>query len=114
MWIHGCLSSFVERHTRFDLVAAVTTLVDVPGFQDSHGIMFEILGGHDEGHQHIYDTQQWEMYVRYRYILSEFLMDRTRSGVFFVGGTHYLKLAEYFWSFLMTGTTRPLDTCIGR
>jgi hypothetical protein len=114
MWIHRCLSSFTERHTRFDLVLAVATLVDFPGFQDAHGIMFELLSGHDERHQFTYNTQEWELYVRYRHILSEFLMDQRRSGALFVGKADYLKLAEYFWSFLVTGNARPLDIPIWR
>ncbi|KIM35877.1 hypothetical protein M413DRAFT_428225 [Hebeloma cylindrosporum] len=93
-----------------DAVLATATLVDFPGFRDSYDVIFELFdghSGHDPDQQRPFDAQQWEIYVKYRQFLSEFLTDRTRSGGLFVGTAHYLQLAIYFWSFLTDEILNP-------
>jgi hypothetical protein len=88
------------------VILAAVTLVHFPEFQDLHEAIFEVLDtpSYVSMQCHTYNSQQWEIYFKYRQFLSEFLMDQGHSGTLFVGVDHYLKLAKYFWSFLMSGT----------
>jgi hypothetical protein len=95
-----------------DAILATATLVDFPEFRDLHGFIFaffEPLGAHAiyDPTQYLFNPQQWELYVKYRQLLSEFLTDRGRSGTLFVGTAHYLKLAPSFWSFIVGEPSNP-------
>ena len=46
------------------------------------------------------DSGKWEIYVKYRQIVSQFLTDRTRSGSLFVGQSRYVDLAKCLALFL--------------
>ena len=46
------------------------------------------------------DSGKWEIYVKYRQIISQFLTDRTRSGTLFVGQSRYVDLAKCLALFL--------------
>ena len=48
----------------------------------------------------IKNSGKWEIYVKYRQIVSRFLTDRTRSGSLFVGQRSYVDLAIYLARFL--------------
>ena len=67
------------------MVVAATTLVDFPGFQDVHEVIFNVVNVRYEPDQSHYDPEEWEIYVKYRQLLSEFLTDQRRSGTLFVG-----------------------------
>jgi hypothetical protein len=106
IWIHGRLSFFLESYKSLDLkhaIIAAMTLVDFPEFRGIHEAIFEVLGAQHERHRH--DDHQWDTYHKYRQFLSEFLLDQERSGTLFVEAGHYLKLAKYLWSFIVTGST---------
>ena len=51
-------------------------------------------------YHHIEDPGKWEIYVKYRQIVSRFLTDRTRAGALFVGQNRYIGLAKYLAPFL--------------
>ena len=86
-------------------IVAVATLVNFPGFQDVHEVIFSVVDAHYTPNRYHYDLEEWEIYVKHRQLLSEFLTDQRRSGRFFIGTSHYLELAKYFWSFLTAPTT---------
>jgi hypothetical protein len=44
----------------------------------------------------IEESRKWEIYVKYRQIVSQFLTDRARSGNLFVVRSRYVGLAKYF------------------
>ena len=92
-----------------DAVRATATLVDFPGFRDAYDSILEVFGGHPGYHLNRYpfNSLQWEIYVKYRQFLSEFLTDRARSGALFIGTAHYLELAICFWSFLTDKIPSP-------
>jgi hypothetical protein len=92
--------------------------VDFPQFRDIHHLIPQVLDSRpkhtterDYRHQ-IEDSDKWEIYVKYRKIVSRFLIDQTRSAlslvirVIFVGSggqEHYVSLAKYLLSFLSEG-----------
>jgi hypothetical protein len=87
------------------VIVAAATLVNFPRFQDVHeGILSVVNAGYTPNLYH-YDPEEWEIYVKHRQLLSEFLTDQRRSGPFFIGTNHYVELAKYFWSFLTAPTT---------
>jgi hypothetical protein len=112
IWIHRQLvwviNAYDSSHIR-DAFLATATLVDFPGFRDAYDFILEVFGGHSGSHpnQYPFDARQWEIYVKYRQFLSEFLRDRARSGDLFIGTAHYLQLAIYFWSFLTDKIPSP-------
>jgi hypothetical protein len=106
MWIHGhlnWLATSLIKNGMGHVILAIATLIDFPGFQDVHCSLFTMFR-HDPS-QPSFDPQQWEIYIKYRQFLSEFLTDRSRSGALFVGPAHYINLAEFFWSFLTLSTS---------
>jgi hypothetical protein len=97
-----------------DAVLAAVAVVDFPEFRDVHDLIFGALHAHSHA-GYIFDPQQWDIYLKYRRFLSEFLMNRRRSGALFVGPAHYITLAECFWSFLVKETnTKPNPDTLGK
>ena len=108
--IHGRLAWFAERYDALgiedmDMIVAAITLVNFPRFKDVHEVIFNVLDARYEPNRYHYSPKEWEIFVKYRQLLSEFLTDERRSGPFFIGTVQYLKLAKYFWSFLTAPTT---------
>ena len=87
------------------MIVAAATLVNFPGFQDIHEVIFAVVDACYEPNRYHYDPEKWEIYLKHRQLLSEFLTDQRRSGRLFIGTIQYLGLAEYFWSFLTAPTT---------
>jgi len=87
------------------MIVAAATLVNFPGFQDAHEVISNVFNVRSKPNRYHYDPEEWEIYVKHRQLLAEFLTDERRSGPFFVGTSHYLQLAKYFWSFLTAPTT---------
>ena len=107
-WIHGCLDSFTKGFNDSDIkdvFVAATTLVNFPGFQDVHEVIFQVIYPGYKSDQYHYDPKEWEIYLKHWQLLSEFLTDQRRSGRFFIGTIQYLGLAKYFCSFLTAPTT---------
>ena len=100
--------------------------MDFPQFPNIHRLIPQFLdlrSKHTIEHDYhqIEDSDKWEMYVKYRKIVSQFLIDhRHRSSPisiyvttrppsyyspvkFFVGEEHYVNLAKYLLSFLSEG-----------
>jgi len=96
------------------VIIAAATLVNFPGSQHVHEVIFNVVNARYEPNQSHYDPEEWEIYVKYRQLLSEFLTDQRRSGTLFVGTVHYLKLAQYFVSFLTTPTAIRGKVLIGK
>jgi hypothetical protein len=76
------------------------TLVDFPQFRDTHHIIPRILDLRpkhttERHHGQIEGAGNWEMYFKYRQIISEFLANPTRSGRLFVGQECYAPLAKH-------------------
>jgi hypothetical protein len=108
IWTAEQLSRVVGIYNGFHIkdVLAAVTLVDFPGFRDLHDaifLSFEVfrISAYSGSGPYSFDAQEWELYVKYRQLLSEFLTNRQRSGALFVGAVHYLKLAQYFSRLLM-------------
>jgi len=83
-------------------VLASATLVDFPQFSDVHHLIPQLLDlrlKYPERPQ-IEDPGKWEIYVKYRRIVAQFLTDQTRSGSSFVGQIRYAGLAKYLALFL--------------
>ena len=112
VWISRQLTWVIKVYDSPDIkdaIRATATLVDFPGFRDAYDSILEVFGGHPGYHpnQYPFEAPQWEIYVKYRQFLSEFLIDQTRSGDLFVGTAHYLQLAISFWSFLTDKIPSP-------
>lgn len=92
-----------------NVVLATATLVDFPGFRDAYDLILEVFVGRPGylANQYPFDIRQWEIYVKYRQFLAEFLTDQERSGALFVTTDHYLQLAIWFWSFLTDEIPNP-------
>ena len=80
--------------------------MDFPQFPDIHHLIPRILEltlthRTSLGYHHTEDSGKWQIYVKYRQIVSQFLTDRTRSGSLFVSQSHYVDLAIYLALFLM-------------
>ena len=93
------------------MIVAAATLVNFPGF---HEVIFDVVSARNEPNRYHYDPEEWQIYVKHLQLLSEFLTDQRRSGALFVGTVHYLKLAEYFMSFLTALTTIPGEVFMGK
>jgi hypothetical protein len=81
--------------------------VGFPQFPDIHHLIPQILHLTQKAivsHNYPYidheDSGKWEIYVKYRQIVSQFLTDRTRSGSLFVGQRQYVDLAKCLALFL--------------
>ena len=96
------------------MIVAAATLVNFPGFQDVHEVISNVLNVRSKPNRYHYDPEEWQIYVKHLQLLSEFLTDQRRSGALFVGTVHYLKLAEYFMSFLTALTTIPGEVFMGK
>jgi hypothetical protein len=84
---------------------ASATLVDFPQFPDVHHLIPRVLDltlGHtiQRDYRQIEDAGKWEIYVKYRQIISQFLTDGARSGRLFVESINYVDLAIYLALFL--------------
>jgi uncharacterized protein YfaQ (DUF2300 family) len=88
-----------------DVIVATATLVNFPRFQDVHEVIFSVVNVAYTPDRYHYDPEEWEIYIKHRQLLSEFLTDQRRSGPFFIGTIQYVGLAKYFWSFLTAPTT---------
>ena len=98
------------------------TLVDFPQFPAIHHLLPRVLDLEsrpqdrmERNYLQIESSGKWEIYVKYRHIVSQFLTDRTRSLIavhqtpvgpymlnrhLFVGQKHYISFAEYLLYFL--------------
>lgn len=96
-----------------DAVLAAVALVDFPDFCNVHDLIFEVFHAHAHTSSHrnhyTFDSQQWEIYLKYRQFLSGFLTNQRRSRALFVGPAHYIALAKCFWSFLVKETTMKFN-----
>jgi len=109
-----------------ELILTSATLVDFPQFPDIHHLILRVPGLRpnltmkskyrqleDSEYRQHEDSEKWEIYVKYRHIISQFLTDRTRSLIaanqtrfgpynnyLFVGETSYVSLAKHLLRFL--------------
>jgi len=86
------------------LIASVT-LVDFPQFPEIHHLIPRVLDLRPThltrlDYHRMEDSEKWEIYVKYRQIVSHFLTDRARSGSLFVDQNSYVDLAKYLALFL--------------
>ena len=84
---------------------ASVTLVDLPQFPDIHHLIPRVLDLRpkflvEQGYHQIEDSGKWEIYVKYRQIISQFLTDGVRSGGLFVDQNSYVNFAKYLALFL--------------
>ena len=82
--------------------------MDFPQFSNIHHLIPQILDlrpAYTTNHYfyQIEDSDKWEIYVKYRKIVSQLLIDRPRSSVFYVVQKHYVDLAKYLLNFLSEG-----------
>ena len=80
--------------------------MDFPQFPDIHHLIPRLLdlrpGRTDQyDYHHIEDSGKWEIYVKHRQIISQFLTDGARSGGLFVDQSCYVDLAKSLALFLM-------------
>jgi hypothetical protein len=87
---------------------ASAALVDFPQFPDVHRLIPWVLdlrpyhNAKRDYHQ-IEDSARWEIYLKYRQIVSQFLTDGARCGGLFVDQSSYIDLAKYLALFLTEG-----------
>jgi hypothetical protein len=98
--IRGHHNSKIAQH-----LIASATLVDFPQFPDVHRLIPRVLGltpKHtiQRDYHRIEDSGKWEIYVKYRQIVSQFLTDGARAGGLFVDQSSYVELAIYLALFL--------------
>jgi len=79
--------------------------VDFPQFPDIHHLIPRVLDLRpkhttERSYYQVEDSEKWEIYVKYRQIISQFLTDQTRSGTLFVNQSRYVALAKYLALFL--------------
>ena len=83
--------------------------MDFPQFRDIHHLIPQVLDLTPKhttecDYHYIEDSDNWEIYVKYRKIVSRFLIDHFRSDIGFYswsgGQDHYVSLAKYLLSFL--------------
>ena len=127
LWLYEEFFGLQICSQSFQYLLASTTLVDFPQFRDTHHLIplvlnirpnnwaspaFTIRQGHDIKIGKNLD--KWEIYVEYRKIVSQFLIDQTRSEIprdprfscfnFLCwsrgGKEHYVGLAKHLLSFL--------------
>ena len=111
-WLYEELSA-IEVHDHYDTeiiqhLLTSATLVDFPQFPDIHHLIPQILDLRpkhmtERYYHQIEDSDKWEIYVKYRKIVSQLLIDRRRSSMFFVVQEHYVDLAKYLLNFLSEG-----------
>ena len=94
--------------------------MDFPQFRNIHHLIPQVLDLRPKKHyseefhgepillaSRQYDYHQiedkWEIYVKYRKMVSQLLIDRHQSSMFLVVQKHYVSLAEYLLSFLSEG-----------
>ena len=96
-----------SQHAKHLLASA--TLVDLPQFPDVHHLIpraLELAMEYRTGYETRYDdpriedSGKWEIYVKYRQLVSQFLTDGARSGSLFVDQNSYVGLAKYLALFL--------------
>ena len=118
LWLYKDLFTInpLEKYTSevFLLLLASAALVDFPQFRDIHHLIPQVLditGKLD--YCQIEDSDKWEIYVKYRQIVSRFLIDAifrdTHDPSFPIidwskrGQENYVNLAKYLLSFLSKG-----------
>jgi hypothetical protein len=75
--------------------------VDFPQFPEIHHLIPRVLALRPRLNYHrIEDSGKWEIYVKYRQVVSQFLTDGARSGSLFVDQNSYVNLAKYLALFL--------------
>ena len=106
-----------------DHVLASATLVDFPQFPAIHHLIPRVLDLRlnlttERDYPQIEDSEKWDIYLRYRQIVSRFLTDQTRSLIAvnrtpvgpctpyrhlpsFVGQKHYVGFAKYLLRLLI-------------
>ena len=111
-WFYEELSGIeVSDHYDTEIIQHLltfATLVDFPQFPNIHHLIPQILDlrPKDMTKRYSYqieDSDKWEIYVKYRKIVSQLLIDRPRSSVFYVVQKHYVDLAKYLLNFLSEG-----------
>ena len=122
LWFKGELFPFTDHDpTNHDDEAilhflASATLVDFPQFRDIHILIPQIImdwPAEKFDYRQIEDSDKWETYVKYRQIVSRFLIGQTCCGIppdtenlsFFSawsrrGQGNYVNLAKYLLKFL--------------
>jgi len=108
IWLRTELSAFkVEDYPNKHVIERFltsATLVDFPQFCDIHHLIPLVLDSRAKYTVKDYDAQtedtgNWEIYLKYRQILSEFLTDRARSALY-VDQDRYARFAKYLVLFL--------------
>ena len=122
-WLHKELAAIKVLHHHDDLITqhllTSATLVDFPQFRNIHHLIPQvldlrpkvhysgnesiILGTRQYNYHQIEDSDKWEIYVKYRKMVSQLLIDGRQSSMFLVVQEHYVSLAEYLLSFLSEG-----------
>ena len=74
--------------------------MDFPQFSDIHHLIPQVLDLRPKhttvcDYHQIEDSDKWEIYIKYRKIVSRFLTDETRSGHLFVDQSCYVTFAGY-------------------
>ena len=62
-----------------------------------------ILATRQYDYHQIEDSDKWEIYVKYRKMVSQLLIDGRQSSMVLVVQKHYVSLAEYLLRFLSEG-----------
>jgi hypothetical protein len=98
IWLGKELSEVTKRG--YHLITSAT-LVDFPQFPDMCYLIPRLLDPWPSDRRRIEDSGlKWEIYLKYRQIVSRFLTDETRSGSLFVVQSSYVSLAKYLVLFL--------------
>ena len=79
--------------------------MDFPQFPDIHHLIPRVLDLRpkhttERSYYQVEDSEKWELYVKYRQIVSHFLTDRTPFRTLFVNQSRYVALAKYLALFL--------------
>ena len=74
--------------------------MDFPQFPDIYHLVPRLLDPTPGNYRQIEDSGKWEIYLKYRQIVSRFLTNKTRSGTLFVVQSSYVSLAKYLALFL--------------
>ena len=120
LWLYNELFAHLDGYKSTDVfvhLLASATLVDFPRFRDIHHLIPQILDTRltlttKLDYHQIEDSDKWEIYAKYRQIVSRFLIGQTRRRIppdthnsFFSawsrgGQKNYVNLAKYLLSFL--------------
>jgi hypothetical protein len=108
VWLHKELSAIRPLHRCpyiHDHFLTSATLVDFPQFYDVHHLIPQVLDLRpkhmiERYHGQSEDADKWEIYLKYRQIVFDFLTDPDRSGHLFVGQDRYVRLAKYLFILL--------------